>query len=63
MKTSGVVSIACAALVLMAAACAEAQRAENVNYRSPVIELPALAKSGASWIALCWALPHCIAAV
>ena len=47
MKTSGVASIACAALILMVAACAQAQRAENVNYRSPVMELPALAKSGA----------------
>jgi alkaline phosphatase D len=45
MKTSGVASITCAALILLVAACAQAQRAENVNYRSPVMELPALAKS------------------
>ena len=53
MKPSGVASIACAAVILMVAACAQAQRAENVNYRSPVMELPALAKSGALRIPLC----------
>ena len=49
MATSGVAAIACMVALVMAAAVAEAQRSENVNYRSPVMggSFPHLARSGA----------------
>lgn len=47
MAPFSVMIIACASVILMAAAGASALQSGNLNYLAPVVELPGLATTGA----------------
>ena len=47
MAASSIMILACASVVLIAAAGASALQSGNLNYLAPVVELPHLAATGA----------------